>query len=497
MQSPLGAIAARGFAWNVGVTLLSKLVGIAAQIALAHSLTKDQFGSYAIASVVMMFATLLRDAALPQILIHRQQQLSDLVTPSFWMSCALGTLSGLIMAVAAVIFGIRDGGGDVAGLLWIAAAAAPLMSIGVVPWAILQIELRFRALAAVSALTVVASGSLSVVMALLHCGAYSLMVPLTLSMLAQSVMFFTLAPPKVRFQAEFRKWLSLIPDGTKLLLTGVGAMIVAQGDYMILGIRCDKETVGLYFFAFNLSLQVIALMSMSLSSVLTPTLAKLNAEPQRQAAAYLRACKVLAAVGMPACALQIIFARPVVIQVFGAKWTDAVLLLQILSVGMAFALVNQLCRGALQAQGRFTLQAVWSGITTVAFLALVWVGTVLSPPAGTAVGVAVFYVVLGSIGIRLVLARQGNWRDINSIFAPMILACLLAAAPICNMPWLFPSVYRGESPLWVMVGLVSCYSLVFATLYLIAIRILAREVYLELRGYLMRATGALKPNWSA
>ena len=49
-----------------------------------------------------------------------------------------------------------------------------------------------------------------------------------------------------------------------LLLANFFVMLTWQGDYIILGIMHDPKTVGIYFFAFNLSIQTMQVFTSNL-----------------------------------------------------------------------------------------------------------------------------------------------------------------------------------------------------------------------------------------
>ncbi|HVT87577.1 MAG TPA: oligosaccharide flippase family protein [Tepidisphaeraceae bacterium] len=489
IQHPLGGIAASGFRWNFAVTLGSKLVGFVSQLVLARLLLPEQFGAYAEATIVMSFAVILRDAVLPQILISRQRELEGWINPAFWISLMLGFASALIMAVAAVVWQLRSNGSLVAGLLWMAALGSPFIAAGVVPTVILQVRLRFKLIAKIAAQMVLLNTALSIGMAMLHCGAYSLMVPQVVTAVLRACILFYLASPKIRWRMQFAKWIGLAQDSGMMILSSLGLVVVGQGDYIILTARYDKAIVGFYFFAFNLSLQIINLTSSSLAGVLSPTLARLNLERERQVGAYLRACKILAAIGAPICTLQILLARFAIVAIFGVRWADSVPLLQILSAGMAFALVNSFAGSVLQTQGRFRTQALWTIVSTTAFVVLLRTGTGLFGVAGTAMAVSAYHILVGSVGMRLVVGRGGSWRQITWVFAPTVMACAVASLPILALPQFLPNIYHDNtSPLLVLAVIGGCASL-FAFCYVICVRLFAKDIYLEVLSQFRHVAG--------
>ena len=55
-------------------------------------------------------------------------------------------------------------------------------------------------------------------------------------------------------------------DSGLLFLCSIFNTLLAQGDYMVLGIVHSAAVVGIYFFAFNLSMQTMTLVTLNLGT---------------------------------------------------------------------------------------------------------------------------------------------------------------------------------------------------------------------------------------
>ena len=164
-----------------------------------------------------------------------------------------------------------------------------------------------------------------------------------------------------------RRWRFLIGDSGVLLLSAALGIAIAQGDYLILGKIRGQNVTGIFFFAFNLSWQTLTLLTVSLGGVLFSTLAKLQSEPERLVLAYLRAARVLAVVGVPACLMQAAVADPGIHLFFKTQWFAAIPIVQVLSFAMAVRVVGVTWVFLNGAQGRFTLQLAVNAILCAYF----------------------------------------------------------------------------------------------------------------------------------
>jgi O-antigen/teichoic acid export membrane protein len=243
----------------------------------------------------------------------------------------------------------------------------------------------------------------------------------------------------------------------------------------------------MYFFAFNLSIQVLTLFSANMSNVLLAALAKLKDERERQVAAFLRACRVFACFAVPACIVQIVLGRPGILLLFGRKWEDSILMFQILAAGMTVPLVTGFAWPMLQAQGRFRFVAAWTTTMAVIFLLMVQIGTRWHGAVGTAYAIAISHVVLGLIGMRLALSRDGSWKDVASVFVPSTIASIVAGFAGFGVLMIVPRVMDLKTPIWLTLLLMAASSGVFALVYALIMRTLWRSHYLEMRDWTMAA----------
>ncbi|MDB5328029.1 MAG: lipopolysaccharide biosynthesis protein [Phycisphaerales bacterium] len=485
-QAALGHIAASGFAWNVVVTITNKVVGFAAAVVFARLLLKDDFGQYYKSLITLSLVSAIRDSVLSPVLLGRQKHLDRWENAGFWCSVALGVVAAVVMAGVGLRFYFTPGGQTVAKLLWIAAAGSPFIAAGMVSTAKLQAQLRFRLVAQMGAVTTLVATVASLIMAAppFRCGAYSLMVPAIAVAVIRSCAVLVISPPAVQWKLEWSKWLSLGAAGAMIAYSAFGWQFVGTGDNFVISLRFGDTEVGLYGYVFNQSIQIITVLAASLGSVLLPTLARLNEEPARQIDAYLRVCRVLATVGVPFCVMQGIFARPMFQPVFGHQWGGAESIMEILSVGMAFAVVNSCAAYVLQARQQLRVLALWTTACIGVFFAFVVIGVWIGGVLGVASAVSAFHIIMGSFGMWIVMRPYGTVRDLIGVFSAPILASIAAALPVLTLPLLSTTIYHGQSSLLVTVPVICVYAIVFVVVYTAVLGRLSPEMYKELVGRL-------------
>lgn len=465
-----------GFLWLFSQTVVTRIVNLAGQLTLAWLLEPSAFGLIALATSIQAFTTLAQQNGLNQILVARQSEYLTLANPAFWYSLAAGLFAAILMAVAAPLASHAFGHAELLGLILIMAAAAPFDAMRAVPTAKLGIDLRFGASAVVNAGSMTLSMLLTVVLAALDFGVYSFVLPLLIVTPVTTLVFFLLTNPPLRLNPEFRHWRTLLGVSGILLLTGVCNRMIQRGDYLILGAYYSPEQVGVYFMAYSLSVQTVMLLSNSLGSVLFPTLSKLQSEPHRQRAAFIRAARMMTLLAMPASVALAVVADPLVRMLFPEKWLPVIPILQVLAVGMALRTLMALADAHIRASGRFGL------LLFSAFLqALIFFGLAL---AGAQFGVwyfalmvSVAFVVTPVLATILALGCTSNTLiSVLHIVAVPLLASLLGAVLA------FPCIaLLSGSAAWQFFVL-AITAVVFAAATLTVARAFAPNLWLELAG---------------
>ena len=472
----LGQTAARGFAWFLGQTVGSKLVNVAGQVALAYLLKREDFGFVSLAYAVATFAALIQQAGIKEILIQRARHFQRWADAAFWMSLAFGLLSSLAMVAAAPLAALVFHEPRVIGLILLLAVGNLFQSLSVVPEAKAQVDLRFRALAWIGWLATSGAMLLSVLFAAAGLGAYSFVLPLQIAALFRLIALWRLSGVPLHFRLRRRRWRYLVSDSGLLLASSLFVAITWQADYVILGYLYDKDVVGLYFWAFNLSGQMTQVLALNAAMVLFPSLSRMQGEPARQRAAFVRAARALAFIGFPIYFLQAALADSAVRIVFGTQWYSGISIIQILSIGMVPQMVSIPALSVIKAQGRFRSLTMTTMLCALVFVLVVFVGAKSGAAVGAAIGVAIYSWTTAPLPLyEAVRCLGGDWRDVKEIYLRPTAISLLAIAVAVAAASLVPG--PGLGACWLRLLLIAA---VAAGIYLPLIRRQGGDVWKEI-----------------
>jgi PST family polysaccharide transporter len=427
------------------------------------------------AYTVVGFAGLVQQGGYKEILIQRQKNFRRWSVVAFWMSLTFALLAASIMLAASPVAARIYRNPMLVGMLAVLALAVPIEAFWVVPSARLNVDLRFRAIAIFAFAASAATMALSVFLAWRGYGPYSFILPRPVVGVVNALLLWWFTRLPLPLKPHFRRWRFMIGDTGLITATWFCFTIITQGDYITLGIFHNADVVGIYYFAFTLSVQTVSILTVNLWGVLTPALAKLSDQPRRQLEAFLAASRMLAVVGIPVSLLVVATADPGIRLFFARKWEPSIHVAEVLSLGITLMLVGAPAISLLQARGQFrTLLKVASGFALI-FVAMVTTGAYLGGALSVAIFVAIFYAFYGPVTLYAAIRGiGGTWRDIWSVYtaglAPAVLSVGIAALIARKVP-----VIAAHQ--WAQLAVTSVLSF---GLYLLLLRLLSPKTWGEL-----------------
>ena len=376
-QAPsLRASAVTGGLWSLAQLVANKGLSLAGTVVLLHLLNPADYAVAGIALGVQTFAILLPPFTLGDVLIARPTEVLVLMRTATRLCAAVCIVMTAILLAAGPVAADRYGNSSlVAACMCVALRpAVELALLG--PQTRLRIALRFREIAVADAVTQTLATLAAIGMAAARMGWLSLIVPQIAATGLKALMYRRAAGP----MQPGPRW---IPHEWKPLLGGYA--LSGLGQYVHAGLLMSPPLViaafaatdeaGYFTSAFTLSTAINVVVSVSLGMVLQPIFAQMAGDPDRQAAAFMRACGTIAAVAMPICLLQAVLAGPAIRLFLPERWEGAIQMTALLSAGQAFYFAVNPAMSLLKAQGRFITFLVWQAVQLlIALGAMVGIG---------------------------------------------------------------------------------------------------------------------------
>ncbi|HEX7978467.1 MAG TPA: oligosaccharide flippase family protein [Gemmatimonadaceae bacterium] len=421
-----------GSFWMMLSAAIQRGASFAAQIVLGWLLTERDFGIFALAISISALTGALRDGGVRQLLIQRHADYERLLGPTFWMALAFNALTGLLLAIAAPTIASAFGEPALVSLIVILAIAQPLGTPSAILTARLAIDLRFREAGRIAAVSSLVRYLGTIALAKAGFGPLSFVLPLPVLSIIEGGMAYAYTREKPwSLPANVRTWLRMLTEARWIIIGTFGIAALNLGAALTIKPFVSTAIVGVYYFAFQVIVQVGMLLSANILQVLFPAFARINDDPARLSAAASRALRQLMLIATPMClGLAAIFG-PVELLVWHGKWRAAAEAVRAIGLLYPAVIASSVSLALLQAAGRFRASGLALLAMGVASLGGAMVGAMIS---GTAIGIAIFTsVATGAVSLAVTwdtMRRTGvSGKDILGALVPAwLVSCSAFAA---------------------------------------------------------------------
>ncbi|OGB98681.1 MAG: hypothetical protein A3G35_15065 [candidate division NC10 bacterium RIFCSPLOWO2_12_FULL_66_18] len=473
---------ARGAAWLIVGNLITKTVGFLAGVVAARGLLPVDFGVVAIGRTFAVLIQLLGNLGVGAFLIHQRGEVEEYCVAAFWMNLAAGVgLCGL-QILAAPLVATYYGDPVITRIMWVIALGYLVTPLGSIHSILLQREMRFRAMTLRDLGLSGLASALTIAAVLGGLGLWSLVLPELVVGAAGVVLNWWLHPWRPRLRLSAGHWPRIFRYGRYLLGDGLLAFLNNNADYMIIGKILGPTGLGLYSFAYQRSMIVPDYLAAPVTSAAFPALAKVQHQRDALAHVYYRLAKATALLVVPAVVLQGILAQEFVVTLYGAKWSAAVLAMQLL---LPYALTRGLCvhlGTLLNAVGRPDVGFKYSVAALPFLVSAVFIGAHFGVN-GAAMATGIVFGLTGPILTAIVFRTMGwsFWGFVESSRSALVVAAGMGVG-VWGIRALVPEfAWRtsgGDLALFGLLGLLLFASLLF---------LWDRDAYSELMGLLRKA----------
>ena len=467
--------AGKAAVWQ-GVTVGGvKLIFVVRLLILARLLGPDAFGLLAISLVSLNVLVSLSNPGMTPALVQRDEVGDRHYDAGWTLVMGRGLLVALLAAGSAGEVARLFGEPRAALLIQVLALRPLLDSAASIRLADLTRELRFDRLAVLSLAVATVNAIVSIALAG-PLGVWALVA----GPLAGSVVYvglsYALAPyrPRIWFDSEAMR--ALVRFGRWIWLNGVIVVLVDATLRLLISRRLGTPYVGLYFMAASLAVMPTDAVANVIGSVTFPVVARLKSDARRLAEVFRTGLLGTVALILPATALLIVLAPPLVRDVLGASWQGTASLIQVIAAAMLLGSFAEASEPLLKGMGvprtLVLLTTLQSGVLlTTAFLLSAELGIL-------GVGLAWIPAVIAVQPAAYLFVRRLLPRPLSSTL-PQLVVTTLAAALASLTAWTMTRTFGGPA------GLAGALLLAVGT-YLVTMTVMDRRFDLGFSARLLR-----------
>jgi PST family polysaccharide transporter len=331
---------ARGSAITVASQVTKLFLGLGSTMILARLLAPADFGLLAMVSAITGFVVMFRDAGLSMATIQRPQITHAQVSTLFWLNLALS--AAVMLVVAALAPGIAWFYKE-PRLTLIALALAATFLIGGLTFqhrALLRRQLRFRDLAVIEVVAMIAGIGTSVAMAFAGFGYWSLVGGNAVNSASICLAVWMCSGWRPGLPVRGSGAGEMLRFGGTLTLSHTLTYLIKNADNVILGFVAGPTLLGFYTKAYSLLTLPLRQFVSPIAAATIPALARLQHSPEAFRALFRQQAQVVFFLAMSAVMFSAVSAEEIVRIMLGPGWDRTAAIFLYLAPGAFISATN-------------------------------------------------------------------------------------------------------------------------------------------------------------
>jgi len=361
----LAARARQGALWDASRTLVVRVTNLVITAVVAHILTRHDFGVFAVALTAYMLANTFAKFGAGVCLMRADFDIDTLAPTMVSVSLISATVAAELTFVFARSIASALGSPDGAGPIRVMALVLFLEGFSAIPWAQLSRDFRQDRQFWANAISFIPSQVVLILLAKSGYGAMAFAWSTALNQAITAVMLIIFAPTKY-LPGFARGALSpLFRVGVPIAGAGFVNYVLLNVDYAFIGHLIGAVQLGLYMLAFSMASWPVGLIGGAVTAVSMPAFSRIKHDPDLLKSVLIKAVRAASLIVMPICGFMIALARPVVLTLYGARWSASAEVLSVLSLYSAMSIICTLFGTILSGLGKtktfVVVQLLWLG----------------------------------------------------------------------------------------------------------------------------------------
>ena len=216
----------------------------------------------------------------------------------------------------------------------------------------LQKQLRFKELSTRNIVSALAGMTIAIIMALCGCGVWSLVASSLLSALTSVVLLWKMSTWRPTFEFSMQSLKELFSFGGLMLLSSLVETVYTNLQSLIIGKWYSAKDLG--FFTQAKKLEEVPTLSLSaiVNEVSFPVFSALQDDKEKLLLGVRKNVKAITYLNFPLMVLLMVIAQPLIVFLYGAKWSTSAPYFQILCVSSMIYTLNTLNTNVIKSLGK-------------------------------------------------------------------------------------------------------------------------------------------------
>lgn len=352
-----------GIKWTSTSAIVMAALLFFQQIILAYFLTKGEYGSMAILLVIIGFVNIFIDMGVSNAIIYKQDITHSQLSSLYWVNVFTGILFFIIISLASPFIVMFYSKVQIQPLHIIIISISFLITAFARQFrVILQKELLFKTISIIEIIAISISFGICIFMAWYGYGIYSIVIATVVNSLVQALLLIykgmQIHKPALTFNRKEIK--ELLNFGRFQMGEKIINYFNQQLDVLLIGKIFGDSTLGVYSIAKTLVMAPIQLINPIITKVTFPVMSKVQDNDIVLKGIFLKTLNYLSSINFPIYTSLFILSQPVIFIIYGTKWADAAIILQLLSIAFLIRSYGNPAGSLLLAKGKANIGFYWN-----------------------------------------------------------------------------------------------------------------------------------------
>lgn len=402
----------RGIRWTGSSQVITGALQFAQIAILAHWLTPTDFGLMATILLALQFISTFADAGVSMGIIQAKELSDTQRSTLYWLHNGIAFMAAVLLYLIAPWISTALAEPSLSSLLQISAIMIPITAISTQFRVILHRNLDFKLVAIQEVVSMALYLVISLWMALLGYGVWSLLVGYIIANGLGHAWIFIAGirswHPKAVFDVS-GLWpvlrFGFFHSGEKIIL-----FLSTKADQLVVTSLLGIYALGIYNMALNLVIYPIQRINQAVSQVTFPLFARQQEDAQALRNGYMNVLKTVTLINAPLMAGIMVTAPLFIPLLIGPQWTESIMLTQVLAMYAYQRSTGAPSGSLLMAVGRTDMSFGWNIFALLATLPVIYLGASLYGMSGLA---------WSFVSLHLVLGVVFYWKVIRPVIGPV------------------------------------------------------------------------------
>lgn len=358
IQDPPGSLTKKtttALIWSFADLMANHGIQFIIQIILARLLLPEHFGLIGMIVVFIALSNAVVDSGFSQALIRDQHTTQVDYSTVFYFNLGMSFVSYAGLYVCSSYISNYFNQPQLIDILRVMSIVVIINAVAIIQRVMLMKKVDFRTITKISVIASTTSGILTIIVAVLGFGVWSLVINMLSLQLIQSLLLFIYNKWMPSFTFSYRSFRRFFGFSFKLLISGLIDTIYNNIFSLIIGKYYSTRQLGYYTNALKFRDIASHSIASTVQRVTYPILSSVQDDDIRLKMGFRKIIQSVAYINFPALLGLAAVAEPVFYILFGEKWMPSVIYFQLLCVAGALYPLHALNLNILQVKGRADL----------------------------------------------------------------------------------------------------------------------------------------------